>query len=153
MIYQFRTSVMYVLKIGPSAKPKFPTSAQEKIIHTRACMLKTSSILPATTMVGMEDSTPVMNLATTTAAKEGTAAATMQKMQYNNVEVTKRVLRPKASEKGGKKTPPIPCPRTYLTDRIISSSTRDRSCDTGGCRASPTYVDVKANTARLWSIP
>ena len=153
MTYQLSASVTYVLKIGPSTNPRFPTRAQEKIIHTRACMLKTSSILPATTMVGIEDNTPVMNLATMTAAKEGTAAAITQKMQYNNVEVTKRVLRPKASEKGGKKTPPIPCPRTYLRRQNHLASARDPSCETGGAGMISTYVDVKANTARLWSIP
>jgi hypothetical protein len=73
--------------MGPSTRPRFPTSAQQKIIHTRACMLKTSSILPATTIVGMADRMPVINRATMTAAKEGTAAAMAQKMQYNNVEV------------------------------------------------------------------
>jgi hypothetical protein len=50
-------------------------------------MLKTSSILPATTIVGMADKMPVINRATMTAAKEDTAAAITQKMQYNNVEV------------------------------------------------------------------
>jgi hypothetical protein len=50
-------------------------------------MLKTSSILPATTIVGMADKIPVINRATMTAAKEGTAAAMTQKMQYNSVEV------------------------------------------------------------------
>jgi hypothetical protein len=70
--------------------------------------LKTSSILPATTIVGIADKTPVMNLAMTTAGSDGTAAAMTQKMQYNKVDVMYRVLRPKASEKGGKKMPPTP---------------------------------------------
>jgi hypothetical protein len=50
-------------------------------------MLNTSSILPATTIVGIADKIPVMNLATTTAAIDGTEAAMTQKMQYNSVEV------------------------------------------------------------------
>jgi hypothetical protein len=50
-------------------------------------MLNTSSILPATTIVGIADKIPVMSLATTTAAIDGTEAAMTQKMQYNSVDV------------------------------------------------------------------
>lgn len=73
--------------MGPSTRPRFPTSAQQKIIHTRACMLNTSSILPATTIVGIADKIPVMSLATTTAAIDGTEAAMTQKIEYNSVDV------------------------------------------------------------------
>jgi hypothetical protein len=74
--------------MGPNTRPRFPTNAQEKIIHVRACILNMSSILQATMTVGMADRMPVINLATTIAAMEGTAAAITQKTQYKQVDMT-----------------------------------------------------------------
>lgn len=67
--------------MGPIQTATLPVRAQIKIIQTRAVMLKTSSMLPATTMVGMADKTPAMNRATITAARDGTEATMAEKAQ------------------------------------------------------------------------
>ena len=49
-------------------------------------MLKRSSILPATTIVGIAESNPVIKRETVTAAKEGMEVAKTQKMPYSSAE-------------------------------------------------------------------
>ncbi len=91
-------AVTYVLKIGPTHTAILPMTAHVKIIQTRAFMLNTSSMLPATTIVGMADNIPVRNRAMITTGREGTAAVRIEKMQYPRVDRMYRILRPNTSE-------------------------------------------------------
>ena len=132
-------AVTYVLKIGPTHTAILPMTAQVKIIQTRAFMLNTSSMLPATTMVGMADNIPVSKRTMITTGREGTAAVRTEKIQYPSVDRMYRILRPKTSEYGGKKIPPMPWPIRYLQSQgkervshvvLVSLPTRTGGRDT-----------------------
>ena len=67
--------------IDPTTSPRFATMDQINIIQMRDSELNKSSILRATTIVGIAERTPVMKRPTITAAKEGIAATTTQKIE------------------------------------------------------------------------
>lgn len=71
--------------IGPMIKPMLETSVQRKTSHMRSLALNRSTMLPATTTVGIADKKPVMKRPITIPANDGTAATGMQKMLYRPV--------------------------------------------------------------------
>ena len=109
-MYQPIEKETYEPSIEPTTNPKFAVVSQAKTSQTRASDLKRSSMLPATTMEGMAESTPVANRPIRTAASDGIAAMTKLKIVHRKVEAMYSFLRPKDSEIGGKNTPPNPCP-------------------------------------------
>lgn len=90
------------------------TIAHMKISQMRSLELKISSILPATTIVGMADKNPEKKRPTMTPAMEGTSPTTTQKRLYSPVLTIYSFLRPKDSEYGGNMIPPTPWPKRYL---------------------------------------
>lgn len=105
--YHPKESVTKAPTIGPTQIPEFAATAQAYIIQIRFPVSKMSSALPAMTMVGNADANPVTKRPTMIAAKLSTVAIMMLKTQYIPAANTNSLFRPKDSEYGGKKTPPI----------------------------------------------
>jgi hypothetical protein len=72
--------------MGPTMMPMLAATAQANISHILSSVEYMSSMLPATTEVGMPDNKPVANLPMTTAIIEGTAATTTEKAAYSAVD-------------------------------------------------------------------
>jgi hypothetical protein len=92
--------------IGPIHMPMLATIAQRKIIQMRSFELYKSSILPATTIVGIADKNPEKKRPTAMPVREGETPTTTQKTLYRPVLIMYSLLRPKASENDGNKIPP-----------------------------------------------
>jgi len=78
--------------------PILAATAQAKMSQILSSVAYISSMLPATTDVGIADITPVMKRPMTTAATEGTAATITEAAAYRAVDEMYSFLRPKASE-------------------------------------------------------
>jgi hypothetical protein len=92
--------------IGPIHMPILVIIAHKKIIQIRSFELYKSSILPATTIVGIADKNPEKKRPTAIPAREGETPTTTQKTLYKPVLMMYSLLRPKASENDGKMIPP-----------------------------------------------
>lgn len=74
--------------MGPTTKPRLATIAHTQITHTRSFALYMSSMLPTTTVVGIDETKPLTSRPTATPINEGTAATTAHEMLYTAVLAT-----------------------------------------------------------------
>lgn len=124
------------------------TIAQRNINQMRSFELYISSILPATTIVGIADKNPEKNRPTATPAREGTRPTITQKILYKPVLMMYSLLRPNASEKDGNMIPPAHWPSKYLYI-VTEGSAKSKIWST----PRGTYSETKRKRASVCPIP